>query len=145
MAISVAPLTTAVMNSVPSERAGVASGVNNAASRVASLLSIAVLGIVVLNVFNHELDERVRLLDLPDQTRQALDQERIKLAGADIPPEIAGERKVRLRTAINEAFVSGFRIVMIIAAILALISSLVAALMIEGKKPVRAVEPEAPG
>lgn len=46
-ALFVAPLTTTVMNSVPVEHAGVASGVNNAIARTAGLIGIAALGIIV--------------------------------------------------------------------------------------------------
>ncbi len=59
MAIAVAPLTTAVLSAVPPDRAGVASGVNNAAAAVANLLAVAVLGAVALAVYDHELDRHL--------------------------------------------------------------------------------------
>jgi len=135
MAITAAPLTTAVMSAVETQHAGIASGVNNAVSKVAALLVIAVLGVLVLVSFNANLDSHLASIDLPAEVQQQLDAERIKLAGAEVPATISGEIRVALEQAIDESFVVSFRIAMFISAGLALASALVAALMIEGKKP----------
>jgi len=117
MAISVAPLTTTVMNSVAQTRAGIASGINNAVSRVAGLLAIAVLGIIMLQGFNHALD--MKLAGLPSSIRRPLDQQRNRLAAADLPQNIAPATRARLRDAIDHSFVAGFRAVMLGGAMLA--------------------------
>jgi EmrB/QacA subfamily drug resistance transporter len=124
MATSVAPLTTTVMSAVPGERAGLASGVNNAMSRVAGLLSIAILGTVLNGVFVHSLERRLDALALPAATRSAIEAQRSRLAAAS-SPDLHG------REAIEGAFVDGFRAVVWIAAGLALASSLAAALWID--------------
>lgn len=51
MAVAVSPLTTAVMNSVPDARSGAASGINNAASRLAGVFAIALIGSVAAITF----------------------------------------------------------------------------------------------
>ena len=133
MAISVAPLTTAVMNSVAQTRVGIASGINNAVSRVGGLLAIAVLGIVMLQTFNHVLDRQ--LLNLPSPVRQALDHQRNKLAGADLPKDVSLEFRTNLREAIDRSFVAGFRAVMFVGALLAAGSAVVAIWLIDSKRP----------
>src|SRR5215472_4754097 len=64
MAISVAPLTTVVMNSVEQERAGTASGINNAVARVAGVLAVAILGVVMVAAFSHSLRNSLAGLNL---------------------------------------------------------------------------------
>src|SRR5947199_1185535 len=87
MAISVAPLTTTVMNSVASNRAGIASGVNNAIARTAGLLAIAVLGIVMLHVFSGSLDQRLAEYKLPSSASRSLQAQRTKLAAIAVPED----------------------------------------------------------
>ena len=137
MATSVAPLTTTVMSAVPESRAGVASGVNNAISRTAGLLGIAILGIVMLHAFNRELDLRLAQLSVTPEARRVIDEQRVRMAGAELPSDIGGETRETMTRTINESFVFGFRLVMTCAAGLALASALSAFMMIEGKaKPV---------
>jgi EmrB/QacA subfamily drug resistance transporter len=133
MAISVAPLTTTVMNAVKENRAGVASGINNAVSRVAGLLAVAVLGIVMLQTFNAQLDRRLQTLGVTPETKQALDQERTRLAAAEVPANVEPALGQMLKQAINESFVAGFRRVTMVCGGLALLSALSAWWLIEGK------------
>ncbi|HKA22028.1 MAG TPA: MFS transporter [Blastocatellia bacterium] len=132
MATSVAPLTTAVMNAVSENRAGVASGINNAVSRMAGLLGIACLAIVMVHAFSNSMDARLSELRLTPEQRSLVDEQRVRLAGADLGREFDEATKARLRLAIDESFLHGFRLVMAAAIVLALASALSAFMMIEG-------------
>ncbi len=135
MAISVAPLTTAVMGSVGTEHAGTASGINNAVSRTAGLLAIAVLGIVVLGVFSGALASNLGVLHLPFEVQSSIIAQQNKLVGIEIPAGLSNSTHAAVQSAISESFIAGFRVAMIIAAVLALASALSSLLLIEGKKP----------
>jgi hypothetical protein len=131
--ISVAPLTTTVMGAVDASHAGIASGVNNAVSRTAGLLAIAVLGIFVSYTFTSTLDSLLATLNVPSSVRQIIAAQHNKLASIDIPAGVSPATHAALVHAINESFVTGFRVVMLIAAALALASALSSFLLIEGK------------
>jgi len=133
MAVSVAPLTTTVMNAVPQNRAGVASGINNAVSRTAGLLAVAVLGIVMLHSFNAQLDRHLETLAVSPEVKQALDEQRTKLAAAEVPASVEASQRQSLKQAISESFLSGFRNVMLVSTSLALLSALSAWVLIKGK------------
>jgi EmrB/QacA subfamily drug resistance transporter len=129
----VAPLTTTVMDSVSEHQAGVASGVNNAVSRVASLLSIAVLGMVAFHVFNVQMEKRLDAANLPDMVKQSVLEHRNRLTQIDPPKGLTADQQHALKQAIDESFLAGFRWVMVISAALALFSAISAWAMIEGR------------
>lgn len=133
MAVSVAPLTTTVMNSVNDSRAGIASGINNAVSRTAGLLSVAVLGLIMFHAFNASLDRRLDQIAVPVEVRLALNAERIKMAAAEIPTSVSPDTRAAIKEAINEGFVFGFRRVMLVGAALALAGSAVSWLVIRDR------------
>jgi len=130
MAVSVAPLTTTVMNSVDQNRVGIASGVNNAVARGAGLLAIAVLGIVMLHSFNDALDRRLTYANVPPAVWQSLQPQRTKLAAASLPNELDQMTQQLVGQTIAESFVHAFRLIMAIGATLAAASAIVAWVLI---------------
>jgi len=135
MAVSVAPLTTTVMNSVDESRAGVASGINNAVSRIAALLAVAVFGVVLNAVFQTALN---RQLDrLPPAVQANVESQRSKLAAIQTNDAAA-------RTVVEESFVDGYRLVLWLATGLAVASSVSAATLLTNELQTSRTAPKPP-
>ena len=134
MAVTVAPLTTVVMNSVDQDRAGTASGINNAVARVAGVLAIAVLGMVMVNAFGSRLNHKLAQISLPPAILHDVQSDEIKLAGLQLPASLDLNTRAAIKESIGESFVFGFRMVMLICVGLSVASGAVAWLMIPGKK-----------
>jgi hypothetical protein len=118
------------MSAVEQGRAGAASGVNNAVARVASVLAVAILGIVMVKLFSHSLQHSLTGTLLPPGIFQYIQSNEIKLAGLDLPDGLDVHTAALLRNSISHAFVVGFRIVMLICAGLCVAGAAVASLMI---------------
>jgi hypothetical protein len=124
LAVTVAPLTTVVMSSAGQERVGAASGINNAVSRVAGVLAIAVLGIVMVKAFAFRLEQRVS--SLPSNVVREIKGQENKLAGLSAPAGLDTPARVAVKESVGAAFVFGFRVVMGICAGLSVMSAVVA-------------------
>lgn len=133
LGLTVAPLTTAVMNAAPRENSGTASGINNAVARTAGVLAVAVVGGIALSVFQTELSNRAPA-ELPTDARAALIDSSGAL-GATQPPEGLDESlTASTQTAIRESFVTVFNGVAVVSALLAWIAALFGFLLVEGKE-----------
>ena len=128
--VTVAPLTTVVMSSVGRDWAGTASGINNAVARVAGVLAIAVLGMVMIHAFASRLNNTLIRLPLPTGILQQVQAQEIKLAGLPVPAGLEPDTRAAIQQSIHEAFVFGFRAIMLICAALSLASATVAWRMI---------------
>lgn len=138
MAIAVAPLTTTVMNAVEPEASGTASGVNNAVSRVAGLLAVAVFGWLMASVFEPNLQQALARAGLRGEVADAIWSQRDRLAAIELPRGLQGEAAAAARDAVHQSFVAGYRWIMAVSAGLALASAIVAATWIDGGHEVRA-------
>lgn len=126
MAMSVAPLTTVAMNSIEQERAGTASGINNAVARVASVLAVAVLGAVMAAAFAQSLRHSLESLHLNAGIVQRLESNVARLGSLDAPSGVDSQTASTIRSAIAESFIFGFRLIMLLCAGLAIASAAVA-------------------
>ena len=126
MAVTVAPLTTVVMNSVDQQHAGAASGINNAVARVAGVLAIAVFGSVMVKTFDSQLEQRLTSLTLPPNIVQDIRSREVEVAALEPPDGLDTNTVVAIRAAVSESFVSGFRVVLLCCAGLSIASAVIA-------------------
>ncbi len=131
MGITVAPLSTAVMSSVATRFAGTASGINNAVSRAAGVLAVAVLGALALILFSHALAARTASIGITGEARSALSAEASRLGAAVVPAAVAPDKTATVQVAIRLAFVDAFRVVMLVCAALAWVGAALAGLFVE--------------
>jgi EmrB/QacA subfamily drug resistance transporter len=118
LAMTVAPLTATVLADADGHNAGIASGVNNAIARVASLIAIAAVGALIASSFGASLrDDLGRVADRPEVSRAIEEAEKQPLAQVsadEAPPAV----RARLEGVSLDASVDAFRMAIAIATVL---------------------------
>lgn len=126
MTLSVAPLTTVVMGSVSERQAGVASGTNNTAARLAGVLAVAALTALAVWLFADALAGRMRDAGVPPMLARPVLEGAGRLAELRAPAGTPAPMRTAITGAIAAAYVDTFRVLALICAALAAASGAVA-------------------
>jgi len=127
LCILVAPLTTAVMTSVPPHNAGLASAINNALSRVGPQLVGAALFVVITASFYSSLASQTHLDVTSPAVRQQISP--LNRPGASVSPDDVA--------AARQASTGAFHMAMLVATGLLVAGALINAVGIESTRPAR--------
>lgn len=136
VAMMVAPLTTALMRSVPGRQAGLASAINNAVSRVGPQLAAAVIFVIVTASFYGSLAARLPGLDV--NSAQVRDQ----YAPLNLPPAGADSATA---LAVHRSSTDAFHLAMLTAAGLLVLGACVNGLWISNRQALEDPEGPPPG
>ena len=152
MALTLAPMTAAVMGSVDPEHAGVASAATNTTRELGGVLGIALLGAVVTSSFQDRLLERLLDGGIPGETARSIAEQASAHAAAgggslatfrqQVPPGTSEAVVERVVAAAQNAFVDAIHSGMLIAIGFLLLASLVAVIFVRSHVKDRRDEPQ---
>lgn len=125
LGLLIAPLTAVAMGSLPSELSGIASGVNNAAARLAGMLSIAIFGSLLAWAFRQELSSRLSISDLGGELQRRLLAESDSLGAMQLPTELTASARESVQQMIEHSLIDSFQTLMIICVGISILSLLI--------------------
>lgn len=133
MSFTVSPLTATVMGSVSEHFSGVASGVNNAISRVASVFANAIMGALAVVLFSAALQTQLKDAKVPAQLKEQIIQQSANLGNAKPPKSTSKQLTKTVEIAYRQSFINAYGNVMRISAALALMGAFMALLLVKNE------------
>lgn len=132
-AFFIAPLTTTVFDSSDPSQSGIASAINNAISRAAGLIAVAVFGIILAAVFDRGFDARIASRQIAPETVKLLGTERERLTAGTVPPDIPAADRAAVGVALQSGYLAGFRAVMFASAGISFSAALISLVLLPRK------------
>ncbi|HWB94070.1 MAG TPA: MFS transporter [Puia sp.] len=133
MSFTVAPLTTTVMSAVGDQYSGVASGINNALTRVANVFANAIFGALAVFLFSQALHHRLDAVQLPASVKHEMLAQAGDLGNAHIPPDATAKQTVA--SIFRSGFVDVYQHILRIAAALAFTGAAMGAMFVRRRRP----------
>lgn len=109
------PLTSIALGSLPARYSGIASGLNNAVSRVAQMLAVAIFGMIMLSTFHTSLIEQTQNIPMSADARTQLAEQASNLGATQAPASLPSGAAQAVQAAVKLAFVAGWRNIMLIS------------------------------
>jgi hypothetical protein len=123
MGITMAPATGAIMSSVPLNKAGVGSAVNDTTREVGGALGIAILGSIATSSYRSGVD----LSGLPAEAQEAAGESIGAAIG--VASQLGGDTGAALVMEASQAFTDAFNTTMLVAALIGVASAIAAAIV----------------
>jgi len=142
LSATVAPLTATALNSVAENRVGVASGINNAVSRIAGVLAIAIFGALIAGKFGSTVDGKVDSSRLSPQAEQAIGEAKDNPLQSPSTSRVPAAEAVRVESATVAGAEDGFHLAMMTAGTLMIVGGVIAGIGL--RNPSRETDYDAP-